>query len=55
MNRAILPMLLSIVQDSATQRADRRKAAAELARYFLPKKPSQKTSRHVVRARQNMD
>jgi hypothetical protein len=44
-NLAMLPILLSIVQDSATQPAERRKAAAELAQYFLPKKPSQKKSR----------
>ena len=30
---------------SATQPAERRKAASELAQYFLPKKPSQKKSR----------
>ncbi len=41
----MLPILLSIVQDIATQPAERRKAAAELAQYFLPKKPSQKKSR----------
>ena len=42
---AMLPVLFSIVQESATQPAERRKAASELAQYFLPKKPSQKKSR----------
>jgi hypothetical protein len=41
----MLPVLLSVVQDSATQPAERRKAASELAQYFLPKKPSQKKSK----------
>ena len=44
-NLAMLPVLFSIVQESATQPAERRKAASELAQYFLPKKPSQKKSR----------
>src|SRR5262249_55353476 len=44
-NLAMLPVLLSIVQDSATLAAERRKAASEIAQYFLPKKPSQKKSK----------
>ena len=38
-------MLFSIVQESATPLWQRRRAASELAQYFLPKKPSQKKSR----------
>jgi hypothetical protein len=44
-NLLMLPVLLSIVQEEATQPAERRKAAAELALYFLPKKPAQKKSK----------
>ena len=43
--RAMLPVLFGIVQDSATQPAERRKAASEMAQYFLPKKPTLKQSR----------
>ncbi len=45
MNLAMLPVLLSIVQDSTTQPAERRKAASEMAQYLLPKKPTQKKSK----------
>ncbi len=44
-NLAVLPVLLCIAQDSATTPAERRKAASELAQYFLPKKPTKKKSR----------
>jgi hypothetical protein len=44
-NLAVLPVLLAIVQEEVTPPAERRKAAAELAFYFLPKKPSRKTSK----------
>src|ERR1700678_1859272 len=44
-NLLMLPVLLSVVQEEATQPAERRKAGAELALYFLPKKPTQKKSR----------
>ena len=43
--RAMLPVLFSIVQDSATTPAERRQAASELAQYFLPKIPTKKKSR----------
>jgi len=42
--RAMLPVLLGIVQDSATTPAGRRQAALELGAYFLPKKPTRKRS-----------
>jgi hypothetical protein len=42
--RAMLPVLLGIVQDSTTTPAERRQAALELSQYFLPKKPAQKRS-----------
>jgi hypothetical protein len=44
-NRSMLPVLLSIVQDSATKPAEGRQAASELAQHFLPKKSSQKNSK----------
>jgi hypothetical protein len=43
--RAMLPILFDIIQDSATAPAERRRAAAEFAQYFLPKKPIQKKSK----------
>jgi hypothetical protein len=42
--RAMLPVLLGIVQDSATTPAERRQAALELGQYFLPRKPTLKRS-----------
>jgi hypothetical protein len=45
-NLAILQVLFSIVQDSATKTPERRQAASELAQYFLPKKPTKKKSRY---------
>ncbi len=44
-NFAVLPVLFSIAQDSATIAAERRRAASELAQYFLPKNPTKKKSR----------
>jgi hypothetical protein len=44
-NFAMLPVLFSIAQDSATTAAERRHAASELAHYFLPKNPTKKKSR----------
>jgi hypothetical protein len=44
-NRAMVLVLLGIVQDSTTKPAERRQAASELAKYFLPKKPRQKKSK----------
>ena len=44
-NRAMLPVLFSIAQDTATTAAERRQAASELAQYFLPKNPTRKKSR----------
>ena len=44
-NRAMLPVLFSIAQDTATTAAERRQAASELAQYFLPKNPTKKKSR----------
>jgi hypothetical protein len=44
-NNTMPPVLLGIVQDSATKPAERRQAASELAQYFLPKKATQKKSR----------
>src|SRR5262249_3304764 len=44
-NLAMLPVLLGIVQEEATRPAERRKAASELALYFLPKKPTQNKSK----------
>ena len=44
-NFAMLPVLFSIAQDSATTAAERRQAASELAHYFLPKNPTKKKSR----------
>jgi hypothetical protein len=44
-NNTMPPVLLGIVQDSATKPAERRQAASELALYFLPKKATQKKSR----------
>jgi hypothetical protein len=44
-NLAMLSVLLSIVQDTATKPAERRQAASDLAQYFLPKKPTLKKSR----------
>jgi hypothetical protein len=43
--RAMLPILFGIVQERATTPAERRRAAAELAQYFLPKKQTQKKSK----------
>jgi hypothetical protein len=43
-NSAMLVVLFSIVQDSATKPEEQRQAASELAKYFLPKKPTQKRS-----------
>jgi hypothetical protein len=42
--RAMLPVLLGIVQDSTTTPAERRQAALKLGQYFLPKKHTQKRS-----------
>jgi hypothetical protein len=44
-NLAVLPVLLSILQDTANTPAERRRVASELAQYFLPKKPPPKKSR----------
>jgi hypothetical protein len=44
-NVAVLPVLFSIAQDSATTGSERRQAASELAQYFLPKNPTKKKSR----------
>ena len=44
-NLAMLPVLFSIAQDTATTPAERRQAASELAQYFLPKNPTKKKSR----------
>ena len=44
-NVAVLPVLFSIAQDSATTQSERRQAASELAQYFLPKNPAKKKSR----------
>jgi hypothetical protein len=42
---AMLPVLLSIMREEAIRPAERRKAAAELALYFLPKKPIRRKSK----------
>jgi hypothetical protein len=42
--RAMLPVLLGIVQDTATKPAERRQAALEFGQYFLPKRPIQERS-----------
>jgi hypothetical protein len=41
----MLPVLISIVQDSSTKPAEQHQAASELAQYFLPKRPTQKRSK----------